>query len=362
MFEAMMDSTTDSIVYSNLEGIYVEVSKKKADNWGLTRRQMIGKSDYDFMSKEEADQARCDSMSVIESGVPIIDCIRKAVRSNESVWYSLSEYPWVDEWGNIIGTISTSRDVTDRINNEQKSIAMSEQILEMLKIVSHDLCSPLTNISAIAKRGMKGRFGNEKNPISEVIHDFVRDAFEDIFKRILKQRGAVLDYLYKFNNLKECNFDVETEIVDLRTDVIDEVLEELDDLIQDNESTIDSTLGLIPEGSVILQSCKVQLKIVYRNLISNSLKYGGKGCVISFGFEDWNDRFALNVFNNGPAVPPEEIDNLFEPFVQGKNVSKGSGLGIGLYTIRNMIRNLGGDMWYETTPSNYPNFIFTAVK
>ena len=352
MFEALMATTTDSIVFADLNGTYIEVSQHKADNWGKTRKQMRRLNDFDLMSQSEAQQALEDSMHVIITGESIINCKRKGIRNNEEVWYSLSEHPWLDDEGKTIGTISISRNITDQVLEEQKAIAMSQQILDMVKIVSHDLSSPLINISVIAKRMMRGSFGE--------IPSEAYCAVNEIYSRILKLRGAVLDYLYKFTNLSEGQ-EVEKETIDLRKDVIDEVLEELNEDIQDNNSSIDSKLGLIPEGRIIINSSKELLKIVYRNLISNALKYGGNGCVISFGFEDWGDRFALNVFNDGPPIPEEEQSSLFDPFVQGKN-SGGNGLGLGLATIRNMIRNLGGDMWHKTTWSNHPNFIFTVLK
>ena len=338
-FEANMNTTPDSVVYSDLAGHYLEVSKSKAERWGLTRRQMIGKTDFDFMPEEEALQARKYSLQVIETGQPI-QCEQKMLRNGEIVWYSLSEVPLFNDEDIVIGTISTSRNITERVLQEQKNLEMSKQILDMVKIVSHDLNSPLINISTIAKRIMRGSFGE--------VNEQVFTATNEIFRRILRLREAVLDYLYKFSNLNECQ-EVEKETVDLRKDVIDEVLEELEDYIKDNNSTIDSTLGLIPEGAVILYTSKELLKIVYRNLITNALKYGGNGCIISLGFEDWNNSYALNVFNNGPAIPEEDAPFLFEPFVQGSNARKRSSLGLGLSTIRSMVRNLGGDMWHKTT-------------
>ncbi len=351
-FEANMDTTPDSVVYSDLEGHYLKVSKSKAERWGLTRRQMIGKTDFDFMPEEEALEARKYSVQVIETGQPI-ECEQKVVRNGDVVWYSLSEVPLCDEEGTIIGTISTSRNITTRVLQEQKNLEMSKQILDMVKIVSHDLSSPLINISVIAKLIIRGNFGE--------INDEVAKATNDIYRRILKLRGDVLDYLHKFSNLSEGQ-EVEKEVVDLRKDVIDEVLEELDECIKDNNSIVDSMLGLIPVGAVVILSCKVQLKIVYRNLIMNALKYGGDGCIISFGFEDKVDKYFLNVFNNGPAILEEYEPLLFEPFTQGGNAQKGISLGLGLPTIRNMIRNLGGDLWYKTTSSQHPNFIFTVLK
>jgi len=361
MLTALLETTSDSIVFADLDGKYIEVSQKKADNWNRTRAEMRGLTDFELMPPDEAEQARKDSLEVISTGQPIVNCRRKAIRNSETVWYSLSEQPWLDyETGKIIGTISTTRNITEQVLQEEKSLAISRQVLDMVSIVSHDLSGPLTNISALAKQSMRGYFGEEGSRVSLELDQLIVDAFAEIYKRTLNLRGAVTDYLHSFSNLTEGQ-ELEKESVDVRV-LLDEVIEEMDDNIRENKSKIDSSLGEIPYGVVVVRVNKTQLKIVYRNLIKNALKHGGENCIISFGYEGWGDGFTLNVFNNGPPVPEEEIQSLFEPFVRGKSVLKGDGLGIGLCIIRNMIRSNGGEMWYETTWSNHPNFKFTVFK
>jgi PAS domain S-box-containing protein len=361
MLIAYLQTTSDSVVFADLEGVYIEVSQKKADNWGRTREKMRGLTDFKLMSIEEAVQARKDSLQVINTGQPIVNCRRKAIRNGETVWYSLSEQPWLDyETDKIIGTISTTRDITEQVLQEEKSLAIFKQVLDMVKIVSHDLSSPLANISMLAKLSMRGNFKENGGCASLELDPLVVDAFTEIYHRTLNLRGAVTDYLHSFSNLTEGQ-ELEKELVDVR-ELLDEVVEELEDEIRQNNSTIDSSLGEIPYGVVVVRVNRIQLKITYRNHIKNALKHGGENCIISFGYEGWGEGFTLNVFNDGPPVPGEEIQSLFEPFVQGKSVPKGDGLGIGLHIIRNMIRSNGGDMWYETTWSNHPNFKFTVLK
>lgn len=360
MFEAMMESANDSIVFDDLEGRHIEVSQKKADNWGKTRIEMRGLTDFDLMEPDEAQQSRDDSLRVIETGESIINARRKAIRKNVVVWYSVNKEPWFDENGKIIGTKSTSRDITEQVEQEERLVKTSQQLLEMITMVNHDLVAPITNIIALAKLSSKGNFGPEDQRVSLEMNDLIKNAFLELYHRTTKLRGSVYDYLHSFSNLTEGQ-EFEKELLDVRA-VIDEVIEELEELILDNNSTIDSSLGEMPHDAIFVHANRIQLKITYRNLIQNALKHGGRNGVISFGFERFDAYYILNVFNSGPPVPNDEIPYLFEPFVQGRCVTKGDGFGIGLCTIRNMIRSNGGDMWYETTLSNHPNFRFTLLR
>jgi signal transduction histidine kinase len=96
--------------------------------------------------------------------------------------------------------------------------------------------------------------------------------------------------------------------------------------------------------------------IVYRTLISNAIKFGGKGCTISFGWEDRGSEYVFNVWNSGPSVPEERRKNIFEKFE-----STGS-TGLGLPISRDLIEKHGGKLWYDQTASNHANFKFSLPK
>jgi signal transduction histidine kinase len=58
------------------------------------------------------------------------------------------------------------------------------------------------------------------------------------------------------------------------------------------------------------------------------------------------DAVVLRVRNEGPAMPPEVLSHLFEPFSRGPDEKsrKASGLGLGLYIAREIVRGHGGDI------------------
>lgn len=48
---------------------------------------------------------------------------------------------------------------------------------------------------------------------------------------------------------------------------------------------IDNRLGAIPADRILIKASKTWLKVVFPNLFSDAIKYGGKGCRLAFGFE-----------------------------------------------------------------------------
>jgi len=156
---------------------------------------------------------------------------------------------------------------------------------------------------------------------------------------------------------------VECEALDLRQDIIDVVLDELADDIVDHGITIDNRLGAIPSGCIDVSANKIWLKAVYRNLFSNAIKYGGRGCTISFGFESHESHYRLNVYNSGGPIAEEDCHKLFAGFGRSRALGGPSskGLGLGLHFIKKIILAHGGKIWYEAKADG-ANFVFTLPK
>jgi len=339
MIEILMECVSDSIYFKDLGGKFVMVSRAKALNSNTTPEAMLGKTDFDFLPSEEAERSWLDDRKVIETAQPIRDKVEKITRQDgREVWVLVNKAPWRNEKGEIIGVIGISRDITKRIEIER-------HILNMLSIATHDLRSPLVSIESIVKLLIRESFGK--------IDDSVKATLIDLFNRVRNLTKIVNQYLAK-SSLIQAEIP-EKEKLDLREDIIDPILDELFSEIQENQILIDSRLGSIPGKRIIIEANKNWLRIVYRNLFSNAIKYGGRGCTIAFGFEEMDEYYRLNVYNSGSVVPEENRIKIFEKFYSTESS------GIGLWIIRDLIRKHGGDMWYES-PDGHSNFIFTIPK
>jgi signal transduction histidine kinase len=157
--------------------------------------------------------------------------------------------------------------------------------------------------------------------------------------------------------------EMEREVLDLRQDIIDMVLEELAEDITRSEIVIDNGLGAIPAGSISILANKTWLKAVYRNLFTNAVKFGGKGCTISFGFEQHESHYRLNVYNSGRPIAEEDRRKIFHRFqrIAPLGGPTEDGVGLGLCLCREIILEHGGEIWYEARPDG-SNFVFTISR
>ncbi len=252
-------------------------------------------------------------------------------------------------------TVAESHEGEARLReSEERLRTLNHDILHLLMIMSHDIRGPLVALAATVKLLLKGSYGN--------MDDSVRNTLSDLQTRVIRLLGVTEDFLGKAHSL-DGSLKIERETMDLRQDIIDPVLNELANDIVQRKIVIDNRLGAIPAGRIPVRANKIWLQTVFRNLFSNAIKYGGKGCRIAFGFEDHGTYYRLNVYNSGPRVPPELQDRLFTRFFRGEAGEAGlqDGVGLGLYLTKEVIHRHGGEIWYEARHDG-SDFIFTISK
>jgi len=286
---------------------------------------------------------------------------RIITRTGEIKWIGHACRPVFGKKGTFLGRRISNRDITDKKNNEfllissNKEInALNENILQMLKIMSHDIRSPLISIAAILKLLQRGSFGK--------IDGSVNNTVNDLSIRICHILGIADDCLGKAAAVDSV-MKMEKKEIDLRQEVIDVILDELSGEVAAKNITIDNRLGAIPGGTIVVNASKMWLKVVYRNLLRNAIKYGPPGCIIAFGYEDHGTYYRLNVYNTGASIPEDKRNNLFTKFgrVRQEGEAQKEGVGMGLFLSKEVINQHGGEIWYEAKPEGN-DFIFTLPK
>jgi signal transduction histidine kinase len=127
---------------------------------------------------------------------------------------------------------------------------------------------------------------------------------------------------------------------------------DLGDLIEDVAQMVfpnggrKSSLVSLPDGVRVFADRR-RVHQVIRNVMENARKYGGDQILVE-GFV-LGDQYLIIVSDNGPGVPDEETQRVFDNFEQ---LSKGdardsTGMGLGLPIARRLARAMGGDVWYE---------------
>lgn len=120
----LMDTIPDRIYVKDLDSRFVRNNAAHARALGANSpEECVGKSDFDFFSREHAERAFADEQEIIRTGKPIISQIeRLTMRDGRKTWASATKMPWRDARGKIIGTFGLTRDVTATKEAEDKLV------------------------------------------------------------------------------------------------------------------------------------------------------------------------------------------------------------------------------------------------
>lgn len=97
---------------------------------------------------------------------------------------------------------------------------------------------------------------------------------------------------------------------------------------------------------------------VVLNLLDNATKYGPAGQVVTLAVAARDGQVELSVTDQGPGVPAEERERIFDPFVRGRHgEGVATGGGIGLSVVRRIATELGGEAHVEPGPGRGARFV-----
>jgi len=121
LLRALMDTYTDRIYFKDLKSRHTRVNKSWCKLHRITDESLaIGKSDFDFFSKKDAEEAYADEQKIIRTGVPLLNKIEKKIADTGKKRATLvSKMPLRDANGQIVGTFGISRDITELMNTRE---------------------------------------------------------------------------------------------------------------------------------------------------------------------------------------------------------------------------------------------------
>lgn len=211
-------------------------------------------------------------------------------------------------------------------------------------IAAHDLKSPIGSIAGYLS------FLREEHADSlgaEGTHDV--ESMQNIASRMLSLIDRLLEYARLNKTVRPF------ERIDLNR-VLDASKQNLDAIVEREDAKIISDRLPVVMGDAQL------LGQVFQNLIANALKFrGSQRPEIHIGVEEENDKWLIEVRDNGVGFDPKHKDDIFALFkkLHGADVS---GAGIGLATCRRVIELHGGKIWADSVPGAGSTFRFSIPK
>jgi len=141
LLTSLLDNTPDRVYFKDKKSRFIQASKSVADQFEVKSvNELIGKTDFDYFTKEHAELAYTDEQEIIKTGKSIKVKIEKETHPDGRItWVSSTKIPRYDEEGNVIGTLGISRDITDRVLAEKKLEESANKLKTIVNAVSEGL-------------------------------------------------------------------------------------------------------------------------------------------------------------------------------------------------------------------------------
>jgi two-component system, sensor histidine kinase and response regulator len=217
---------------------------------------------------------------------------------------------------------------------------------DLMKMIVHDLKSPLSAMLATLEMAVEGELG----PLSPELHGLLTDGM---------QRGAdslqLMDDLLELTQLEESHLELDLQEFDA-AELVDSVEREWRVRVEHRGSRLIAR----SYASTPLRADRYLLRRVFSNLIGNALRHGGKGIVVEVSAEDAGEGEGIrfSVADDGLGIPPAYHDLIFKKFGTVQRHGGRPTSGLGLTFCKLAVEAHGGRIWVESPGTGGAAFRF----
>ena len=238
--------------------------------------------------------------------------------------------PVRESGGSLLGHIVLYRDVTHEVEVERAKS-------EFVSVASHELRTPMTSVKTSLSLLLAGAAGPRDASARELLEIAVRNA-----DRMIRLINDLLD----LSRLEAGRMEFQLEPVPL-ADGVAAGLETVAAFAQEQGVTVATDPPAEPQVVLGVRDRLVQVIV---NLVSNAIKFSPRGGRVTVRWWSENGFAVTEVADQGPGIPADQLQAVFEPFRQldSSTTREHGGAGLGLAISQGIVDALGGKLWAES--------------
>jgi signal transduction histidine kinase len=239
----------------------------------------------------------------------------------------------------LAGIVAKGRLQAEIEGRLQQLTALDAARAELLSVVTHELRTPLSVVRAYLDLLGEAAAGSSPAPDEAAAREW---------------RDAALDQVSRLDRL------VDSILASVRGEGLTGLSRAPFDAVAAVEETVDTLRLLLrphpirwepPAETMVAIGDETRFRQVLEQLLENESKYAPTADGVSIGVWRRGDEIQVYVTDDGPGVPAEDWESVFEPFVRIEGRGRSRGSGIGLFAARRLMDAMGGRVWLE--PNGY---------
>jgi signal transduction histidine kinase len=216
-------------------------------------------------------------------------------------------------------------------------------------IIAHDLKNPFSTVISISDLLIQ----KQEKIAPEQAHEYI--------KQINKySRGAfnLLENLLQWAKSQTGSLKISFKRANI-SEIVNEVVELLDVNASQNQIKVETSIGKHLHAYIDVD----MVKTIFRNLLSNALKFTPKNGLVRIEAKEDGDMLQLKVWDNGKGIEPDLLNQLFKiDMKQHLSQEDAPGTGLGLIICKEFVLKNGGEIWAESEVNKETTFYFTLPK
>lgn len=342
---------SDHIVITDAEGIILYANKAVETITGFAVDDIIGKKagSKELWGGNMEKDIYVDFWKTIKiDKKPFSGVFRNKRKDGREYDASAHVSPILDKKGGVIYFVGIERDVTRELDIDRAKT-------EFVSLASHQLRTPLSAINWYTEMLLDGDAGK--------INKEQREYLNEIYKGN-KRMVALVSALLNVSRLDLGTFQIEPSPIKL-CEVVDDVANEMKHMMEEKKITFSN---MCPIDNPSISADPKLLRIIIQNLLSNAVKYtpdGGKISVsMTYSPKSIKEAFVIKVTDNGYGIPEKQKDKIFTKLFRADNVRAldTEGTGLGLYIIKSIMEESGGQVGFESKEGKGTTFTVTIPK
>lgn len=315
---------------------------------GYTQKELIGKtaSEIFLIPESKADFNKNDK--VRKKGISNSYEVRIKTKDNKIKYWLVSGAPNYDVNGKMLGSIGIHLDITDmKLLETQKEQLLknlerqNEHLNEYAHIVSHDLKSPLRNISALlswTKEDFREKLGEES--LMNL----------DLMQGKVEKMDHLIENILRYSSIEDGN--LQNEELDLH-----ELVSEIIELIYIPDHISVNIISKLP----IIYGDRTRIQQVFQNLLSNAVNYIDKEKgIVEIDYTENTTHYTFSIKDNGIGIEKEHHQRIFKIFNALGTHEKSTGVGLSI--VKKVIDLYEGEIWLDSEVGKGTVFFFSLKK
>ncbi|MFD1599143.1 PAS domain S-box protein [Halobellus rarus] len=314
-FREIVNRLEDPIMLQDRDGAFEVVNDTVAEYAGLSKSELIGGDEFDFMDDSAARTIQEKKARVLETERSVTYELTPTFPTKGERSFVTTRYPHYDEDGDIDGTVAICRDITEQAEREN-------QLRVLDRILRHNLYNKMNLILGHAEILENRTSGDEKRSIRQI-----RETGDELVELADKER-RIVELLTDESGPRR---------IDVR-ELLDDVVADIREAHPEASITVDC-----PEPFEVRAIPEV--REAFTELLRNAVIHTGGDPVVTVTAAKTDDTVAVTVADDGPGIPEMEREAArsatdITPLFHGS--------GLGLQFVNHVARRSGGSLRFES--------------